>query len=193
MVERQDFISCNLQKFFPGCFSSVIFMDDAVYFTLTQAGLRSSKLMTNFLRFNTLNRVHQLLDLWAVDYPNSVNRFQVLYSFWNIKTGFRYIFIFPVKAPYGLNSIVGVFPSANWLEREVWDLFGVYFFNHPDLRRILTDYGFEGHPLRKDFPLTGYVEVRYNEEEKRVVIEPLRVTQEFRLFDIVSPWNSNFR
>jgi len=193
MAERQDFLSYNLSRIFPGCFSSVFLMNDAVYFTLTGTGYKTLRLIFSFLRFNTVVRMHQLLDLWAVDYPNSLNRFQVLYSFWNIKTGYRYIFILPIKAPYGLHSAVEVFPSANWLEREVWDLFGVYFFNHPDLRRILTDYGFEGHPLRKDFPLTGYVEVRYNEEEKRVIIEPLRVSQEFRLFDIVSPWNSNFK
>ncbi|GJP29948.1 hypothetical protein CLOM_g12215 [Closterium sp. NIES-68] len=87
-----------------------------------------------------------------------------------------------------MNSVVGIFPSAGWWEREVWDMFGVYFSNHPDLRRILTDYGFEGHPLRKDFPLSGYLEVRYDDSEKRVVSEPIELAQEFRYFDFTNPW-----
>lgn len=92
-----------------------------------------------------------------------------------------------------ISSVVSLFPSAGWWEREVWDMFGVYFSNHPDLRRILTDYGFEGHPLRKDFPLSGYVEVRYDDSEKRVVSEPIEMTQEFRYFDFASPWEQSSR
>jgi len=128
------------------------------------------------------------IDVTAVDWPQRDQRFDVVYHLLS-PTGNRRI---RVKIEVGedepIASIVGVFPGANWFEREVYDLYGVVFIGHPDLRRLLTDYGFEGHPLRKDFPLTGFVEVRWNDEQKRVVYEPVRLMQEFRNFDFLSPW-----
>ncbi|WP_375595989.1 NADH-quinone oxidoreductase subunit C [Algihabitans albus] len=130
----------------------------------------------------------QLLDITAVDYPDRQHRFEVVYNLLSLKHNQRIRVKLAVEEEAVVPSAAGVFSSAIWLEREVWDLFGIFFGEHPDLRRILTDYGFEGHPLRKDFPLTGYVEVRYDEEQKRVVYEPVKLTQEFRTFDFASPW-----
>ncbi|MBN66273.1 MAG: NADH-quinone oxidoreductase subunit C [Rickettsiales bacterium] len=133
-----------------------------------------------------------LVDLTAVDHPERVGeRFDVVYHLLSIKHNQR----IRVKVKTGeetpVDSIHSIYPAANWFEREVWDLYGVYFANHPDLRRILTDYGFDGHPLRKDFPLTGYVEMRYDEEQKRVVYEPVKLKQAFRNFDYASPWEGD--
>jgi NADH/F420H2 dehydrogenase subunit C len=129
----------------------------------------------------------QLLDLFAVDYPKSSQRFELNYSLLSVVNNVRLLLkSFPEKD--WTHSVSSLYPSAVWLEREVWDMFGIFFYGHPDLRRILTDYGFEGYPLRKDFPLSGYSEVRYDEEKKKIVSEPLRLTQEFRYFDFVSPW-----
>jgi len=129
-----------------------------------------------------------LIDITAVDYPDAPERFEVVYHLLSLKHNQR----IRVKCTAGeddpVPSVVGVFPVANWFERETWDMFGVFFSDHPDLRRILTDYGFEGHPLRKDFPGTGYVEVRYDEEQKRVVYEPISLVQDFRTWDFQSPW-----
>jgi NADH-quinone oxidoreductase subunit C len=130
----------------------------------------------------------QLMDITAVDYPDRQKRFEVVYNLLSLKHNQRIRVKVAADEETVVPSSVGVFSSATWLEREVWDLFGVFFSDHPDLRRILTDYGFEGHPLRKDFPLTGYVEVRYDEDQKRVVYEPVKLTQEFRGFDFTSPW-----
>jgi NADH-quinone oxidoreductase subunit C len=130
----------------------------------------------------------QLVDLTAVDYPDRQRRFEVVYNLLSLKHNQRIRVKVAVDEETVLPSSTGTFSSAMWMEREIWDLFGVFFSDHPDLRRILTDYGFEGHPLRKDFPLTGYVEVRYDEDQKRVVYEPVKLTQEFRGFDFVSPW-----
>ena len=129
-----------------------------------------------------------LVDLCGVDYPERPERFEVVYNLLSLKNNRR----IRVKIATGENepvpSVTSVYSSAGWYEREAWDLFGIFFSDHPDLRRILTDYGFEGHPMRKDFPLTGYVEVRYDEDRKRVVYEPVRLKQEFRSFDFLSPW-----
>lgn len=130
----------------------------------------------------------QLMDVTAVDYPDRQKRFEVVYNLLSLKHNQRIRVKLAADEETVVPSAVGVFQSATWLEREIWDLFGVFFSDHPDLRRILTDYGFEGHPLRKDFPLTGYVEVRYDEDQKRVVYEPVKLTQEFRVFDFASPW-----
>ena len=129
-----------------------------------------------------------LLDVTAVDFPDREQRFEVIYNLLSLKHNQRIRVKLPLKEGQAALSAVEVFSSAIWFEREVWDMYGVVFSDHPDLRRILTDYGFEGHPLRKDFPLTGYVEVRYDEEKKRVVYEPVKLTQEFRSFDFLSPW-----
>ena len=130
----------------------------------------------------------QLIDVCGVDFPEREKRFEVVYNLLSMKYNLRLRVVVQVGEEMLVPSASAVFNSANWYEREVWDMYGVYFSNHPDLRRILTDYGFEGHPQRKDFPLTGYVEVRYDEEKKRVVYEPVKLDQEFRSFDFESPW-----
>ena len=142
----------------------------------------------SFLRDNQNCLFKQLMELTAVDYPEREARFEVVYNLLSPKQNLRIRVKVPIKEDEVMPSVHEVFSSALWLEREIWDMYGIFFSDHPDLRRILTDYGFEGHPLRKDFPLTGYVEVRYDEESKRVVYEPVKLTQEFRNFDFMSPW-----
>jgi len=141
-----------------------------------------------FLRDNANCQFSILVDVCGVDYPEREKRFEVVYNLLSLEQNQR----IRVKASVGedetIPSVVGVYSAANWWEREAWDLYGIFFSEHPDLRRILTDYGFEGHPLRKDFPLTGFVELRYDEAQKRVVYEPVKLTQEFRSFDFMSPW-----
>jgi NADH-quinone oxidoreductase subunit C len=128
------------------------------------------------------------VDVTAVDWPSRERRFDVVYHLLSPRKNYRIRVKVEVAEGTSVPSIIGVFPGANWFERETYDLYGVPFTGHPDMRRLLTDYGFEGHPLRKDFPLTGFVEVRYDDEEKRVIYEPVRLTQEFRNFDFLSPW-----
>ena len=130
----------------------------------------------------------QLSDITAVDYPEREKRFEVVYQLLSVTKNQRLRLIIAVDEGDIIQSVVPLFQSANWAEREIWDMFGIFFAGHPDMRRLLTDYGFEGHPLRKDFPLTGYVEVRYSEAERRVVYEPTALVQEFRDFDFLSPW-----
>ena len=130
----------------------------------------------------------QLSDICGVDYPERTQRFEVVYNLLSLVHNNRVTVKVMVDDKSAVPSVSKVFSSADWWEREIWDLFGIFFSGHPDLRRILTDYGFDGHPLRKDFPLTGYVEVRYDDAQKRVVYEPVKLTQEFRNFDFLSPW-----
>ena len=130
----------------------------------------------------------QLTDVTAVDYPERELRFEMVYQLLSVKKNRRMRLVVAVGEADIVPSVVPLYASANWAEREVWDMFGIFFSGHPDMRRLLTDYGFEGHPLRKDFPLTGYVEVRYSETERRVVYEPTKLVQEFRDFDFLSPW-----
>lgn len=141
-----------------------------------------------FLRDDVNCRFKQLVDICGVDYPESEPRFEVVYNLLSLTNNNRIRVKVRTDEDTPVPTVTGVFSSANWWEREAWDLFGIYFSDHPDLRRILTDYGFEGHPLRKDFPLTGYKEIRYDDEKKRVVYEPVKLTQEFRSFDFLSPW-----
>ncbi len=141
-----------------------------------------------FLRDDINCRFQQLMDVCGVDYPERENRFEVVYNLLSLTHNMRVRVKVETNEETPVPSVSGVFSSAGWWEREAWDLFGIYFSEHPDLRRIMTDYGFDGHPLRKDFPLTGYVEVRYDDEQKRVVYEPVKLTQEFRTFDFLSPW-----
>jgi NADH-quinone oxidoreductase subunit C len=141
-----------------------------------------------FLRDDINCQFKQLMDVCGVDYPGRAERFEVVYNLLSLTHNRRIRVKVHTDAETPVPSVTPVFSSANWWEREAWDLFGIYFINHPDLRRILTDYGFEGHPLRKDFPLSGYVEVRYDEEQRRVVYEPVSLPQEFRSFDFLSPW-----
>ena len=130
-----------------------------------------------------------MIDVTAADYPERPERFEVVYNLLSISHNQRIRVKTSTDENTPVPSVVPLFNAAGWFEREVWDMFGVFFTDHPDLRRMLTDYGFEGHPLRKDFPLTGYVEVRYDEEQKRVVYEPVTLTQDFRNFDFMSPWD----
>jgi len=130
----------------------------------------------------------QLMDICGVDYPEREKRFDVVYNLLSLRHNMRIRVKVQTDEIAPVPSVTAVFGSANWFEREAWDLYGILFSDHPDLRRILTDYGFEGHPLRKDFPLTGFVECRYDEVEKRVIYEPVKLTQDFRKFDFMSPW-----
>ena len=141
-----------------------------------------------FLKTNINTNFKQLIDITAVDYPESDTRFKLVYLFLSHENNKRLILDFFVKENEMVPSITSMYPSANWMEREVFDMYGIEFKNHPDLRRILTDYGFEGHPLRKDFPLTGHNEVRYSEDDKKVIYEPVKLEQNYRNFDYESPW-----
>ena len=141
-----------------------------------------------FLRDDSQCQFQLLMDVCGVDYPSRDPRFDVVYNLLSMRQNQRIRVKVMTDEATPVPSVTTVFSSAGWWERETWDLYGIFFADHPDLRRILTDYGFEGHPLRKDFPLTGYVEVRYDEEKKRVVYEPVKLTQEFRKFDFESPW-----
>jgi len=143
-----------------------------------------------FLRDHTYSKYEVLTDIAGVDYPERKERFEVVYLLLSIRYNARIIVKLSVDELTPVESVTSIYNSANWFEREVYDLFGIYFTNHPDLRRLLTDYGFTGHPLRKDFPLTGYTEVRYDDTEKRVLYEPVETAQEFRNFSLVSPWAS---
>jgi NADH-quinone oxidoreductase subunit C len=142
----------------------------------------------SFLRDDPQCRFTVLCDICGVDYPDRPLRFEVVYNLLSMSHNRRIRIKVDTDEEHPLPSAVALFSSAGWWEREAWDLFGIYFAGNPDLRRILTDYGFDGHPLRKDFPLTGYVEMRYDEQQKRVVYEPVRLPQEFRSFDFLSPW-----
>ena len=146
--------------------------------------------MLSFLRDDSNCHFKCLMDVCGVDYPGRGERFEVVYNLLSLRHNQRIRIKLTTDEESPVPSVTGVFNSAGWWEREAWDLYGIYFSDHPDLRRILTDYGFEGHPMRKDFPLTGFVEVRYDETQKRVVYEPVQLTQEFRRFDFMSPWES---
>ncbi|GIX14864.1 MAG: NADH-quinone oxidoreductase subunit C [Paracoccaceae bacterium] len=144
--------------------------------------------LIRFLRDDQACLFTTLIDICGVDYPERDRRFEVVYHLLSMRQNLRIRVKVRVREEEIVPSIVDLHPSANWFEREVFDMLGVLFSGHPDLRRILTDYGFRGHPLRRDFPTTGYVEVRYDEAEKRVVYEPVQLTQDYRLFDFMSPW-----
>lgn len=141
-----------------------------------------------YLKTNNKCRFKQLIDITAVDYPEKEKRFKLVYLLLSHENNLRILININIDEKTHVPSITKIFPSANWMEREVFDMYGVSFKDHPDLRRILTDYGFKGYPLRKDFPLTGHTEVRYSEEHKKVVYEPVKLDQEYRNFDFESPW-----
>ena len=141
-----------------------------------------------FLKNNIETKFKQLIDITAVDYPEKEKRFKLVYLFLSHEINSRIIVDFFVNENEIVSSLTSIFPSANWMEREVFDMYGIKFKDHPDLRRILTDYNFEGHPLRKDFPLTGHNEVRYSEDNKKVIYEPVKLEQNYRNFDFESPW-----
>ena len=144
--------------------------------------------VVTFLREDPRCRFISFIDVTAVDYPTRDKRFDVVYHFLSPHLNTRIRVKLAADEGTQVPSLIGIFPGADWFERETYDLYGVVFAGHPDMRRILTDYGFDGHPLRKDFPTTGYVEVRYDDEQKRVVYEPVKLNQEFRKFDFLSPW-----
>ena len=141
-----------------------------------------------FLKTNSITKFRQLIDITTVDYPERDRRFQMIYLLLSHETNSRIIIDYNIKEGEVIPSLTSIYPSANWMEREVFDMYGIEFKDHPDLRRILTDYDFKGHPLRKDFPLTGHNEVRYSEEEKKVIYEPVKLEQNYRNFDYESPW-----
>ena len=141
-----------------------------------------------FLKLDNRFKFKQLIDIAAIDYPNEEKRFELVYILLSIENNIRIKISIKFEANEKIPSIVKIFPSANWMEREIFDMYGIKFINHPDLRRILTDYNFKGHPLRKDFPLTGFNEVRYSEKEKKVIYEPVKLEQNYRNFDFSSPW-----
>ena len=144
--------------------------------------------VVKFFKLNENCKFKQLIDIAGVDYPENEKRFQLIYLFLSHENNIRIKLIIKFEVNQSIDSITKIFPSANWMEREVFDMYGIKFKNHPDLRRILTDYGFEGHPLRKDFPLTGHSEVRYSEDKKKVINEPVKLEQNYRNFDYQSPW-----
>ena len=144
--------------------------------------------VVQFLKSNEKCKFRQLIDIAGVDYPENEKRFELIYLFLSHEHNLRIKLLIKFQINQTIVSLTKIFPSANWMEREVFDMYGVKFKNHPDLRRILTDYGFKGHPLRKDFPLTGFNEVRYSEREKKVIYEPVKLEQNYRNFDFESPW-----
>lgn len=152
--------------------------------------VEASEIISVLKNLQTIEGFSTLVDITAVDYPANVQRFEIVYHLLSMNNNIRVRVKTAIKDGQSIQSSVVIWPVSNWFEREVFDMYGVLFENHPDLRRILTDYGFEGHPLRKDFPLTGYQEVRYDEEQKRVIYEPVKLVQEFRNFDFLSPWEN---
>jgi len=144
--------------------------------------------VTLFIKSNENTKFRQLIDVTVVDYPEKTQRFKVVYLFLSHEFNQRIILSYLINENEVIPSLTSIYPAANWMEREVFDMYGVKFKDHPDLRRILTDYGFEGHPLRKDFPLTGHTEVRYSEDQKKVISEPVKLEQNYRNFDYESPW-----
>ena len=141
-----------------------------------------------FLKTNNDTKFRQLIDITVTDYPENNQRFEVVYLFLSHEYNQRIVLKYSISENEVIPSLTSIFPSSNWMEREVFDMYGIKFNDHPDLRRILTDYGFSGHPLRKDFPITGHTEVRYSEEKKKVVYEPVKLEQNYRNFDYQSPW-----
>ena len=184
MTEETDRLYVHLSSHIEETNSLQIADDEIVISRAATSLLR----LIQFLKEDQNCKFNILIDICGVDYPEKDKRFEIVYHFLSLSVNRRIRIKLMTDEGTKVPSIVDLFPSAGWYEREVYDLFGVIFSGNTDLRRLLTDYGFKGHPLRKDFPLTGYVEVRYDEEQKRVIYEPVKLTQEFRNFDFVSPW-----
>ncbi len=170
----------------PGILSTHVAKGEVV----AQARTDALEPVMRMLRDDPRFACEQLMDLCGVDWPDREQRFEVVYNLLSLSLNQRIRVVVNTDEATAVPSVRGVWPVATWWEREAWDLYGIVFSGQPDLRRILTDYGFEGHPLRKDFPLTGYVEVRYDEDRKQVVYEPVKLTQDFRSFDFLSPWEA---
>ena len=156
-----------------------------LYITINSEDLLNVVLL---LKTNKNTKFRQLIDITAADYPENQQRFKMIYLLLSHEFNQRIILSYFINENEPISSLTKIFPSANWMEREIFDMYGIKFTDHPDLRRILTDYGFQGHPLRKDFPLTGHNEVRYSENEKKVIYEPVKLEQNYRNFDFESPW-----
>jgi NADH/F420H2 dehydrogenase subunit C len=171
----------------PTTFSGVSIVDDHITFLTDKTNFLTA---LQFFKKHINTQYEILIDITAVDYLEPVqSRFELVYQFLSLRFNHRITLKFFTKSLSMIPSATFLYKSAGWLEREVWDLFGVFFLEHPDLRRILTDYGFQGFPLRKDFPLSGYTELRYDEENKSITYDPLELSQEFRIFDFITPWN----
>ena len=156
-----------------------------IYITINHNDLLETM---SLLKTNVNTKFRQLIDITAVDYPENEKRFKLIYLLLSHELNQRIVLNYFIGENQQISSITKIFPSANWMEREIFDMYGIKFSDHPDLRRILTDYGFEGYPLRKDFPLTGFTEVRYSEDKKKVISEPVKLEQNYRNFDFESPW-----
>jgi NADH-quinone oxidoreductase subunit C len=179
----------TLATYIVGSRSQLVLQANVAYDELTLEVKAADILaVLKFLRDDKNCLFTQLMDVCGADYPQREQRFEVVYHLLSLKVNARIRVKIQTDEETPVLSATDLFPSAGWFEREAYDMYGIFFANHPDLRRILTDYGFDGHPLRKDFPLTGYVEMRYDAEQKRVVYEPVKLTQEFRSFDYQSPW-----
>lgn len=183
-INKLSLLATYISRVVPGV-DKIVVHDDTIVCSLQKEYL---PLACKILNTHSVLKLSSLMDIWGVDYPERSDRFEVNYMLLSTKYNFRLILRVNLREFEGIDSVTAIFNSAGWLEREVWDMYGVMFFNHKDLRRILTDYGFDGHPLRKDFPLSGFMEVRYDDGEKRVVYEPLEVAQEYRSFNFKSPW-----
>lgn len=177
----------SIQRMLPRWIHNIIILKNEIIIHTPAKYLYS---LTFFLKNHTNSQYKIVSDLTAIDYPENTQRFDMVYillsPFFNQRMRIKVI----VDEMTPLPSLTSIYPGTEWMEREAWDMFGIYFYNHPDLRRILTDYGFDGFPLLKNFPLSGFLEVRYDDEQKRVVYEPIEITQEFRNFDMISPWVS---
>ena len=184
VADRYVRVGAYLQKILPGVLK-ITCIENFVYVYVKKEKLFD---ILMFLKNHHTLKLNTLLDIWGLDTLSGLDRFEVSYLLLSVRYNLRVIVKVCVNDSESLESVEPLFKSAGWLEREVWDMFGVYFFNNKDLRRILTDYGFEGYPLRKDFPLSGFVEVRYDDSLKTVLQEPLEVSQAFRIFDFKSPW-----
>ncbi len=182
LLKLQEYLAKSSIK---GLIQSSGFDQDELFITVPAANIKD---VSVFLRDDTECGFKILVDICGVDYPERQNRFDVVYNYLSLKNNTRIRVTIQVSEEEMVPSITDVYNAAGWMEREIWDMYGIPFSGNPDLRRILTDYGFQGHPLRKDFPLTGYVEVRYDEAQKRVVYEPVQLAQDFRKFDFLSPW-----
>lgn len=184
-LDKHKFIS-NVLGAVPGI-KSIVSHNSFIVINVHLSALNSA---ARWLSSHQELRFDSLLDVWGTDFPSKKSRFEVNYMLLSIQMQFRVILRVSVSEIGSVPTLCNLFPSAAWLEREVWDMYGVLFDNHPDLRRILTDYGFDGHPLRKDYPLSGFVEVRYDDGCKSIVYEPLEISQEYRNFQFKSPWRS---
>jgi len=185
MTDQLRELAAHITEARPDCVVSTEIAYGELNVTVTLAALVA---FCDFLKTDQTCRFSTLVDITGIDWPERDKRFDVVYQFLSMYQNHRIRIRVEVREDEMVPSIIAVYPAANWFEREVFDMFGVLFSGHPDLRRILTDYGFRGYPLRKDFPTTGYIEVRYDEEQKRVVYEPVKLVQEYRMFDFMSPW-----